>query len=159
MKRKIISLVLACVLLLSMAGCGEMGQIADSVVEVAMQELKDQVVALLERNKLEVVELKTAFGKLNDEGSKYQFFIAALIRSDSTTIPQSTADTMGKLFTKAGLVAQSTSQFSSEYLVHKTITFKQTDFSSGNYYVIYGYAADLTIDLPDFTLPEFTGKK
>lgn len=152
MKRKILCLFLAVFMTLSLCACGDTaGQIADSVMDAAMKELKNQVKQLLEQNKLEVVEIKTAFGKLNDDGSKYQFFIAALVKSNSTNVPQSTADTMNKLFTEAGLTPQSESALSNEHLVHKEISFKQTDFSEGNYYVIWGYARDLTIELPDLS--------
>lgn len=152
MKRKILSLILAAVMLLSLCGCGgTAGEIASSVMDAAMKELKNQVVQLLEKNKLEVVEIKTAFGQLNDDGSKYQFFIAALVKSNATAVPQTTADTMAKLFSDAGLTAQTGSQLESSYLVHKDITFKHSDYSSGGYYVIWGYAADLTIELPDLS--------
>ena len=148
--RRMISLILAAALCFSLCGCGgTVGEIAGNVMDAAMRELKNQVQQLLEKNKLEVVEMKTAFGKLNDEGGKNQFFIAALVRSNSTGVPQSTADTMGKLFSDAGLNVQTMSVFENEHLVHKDITFKQTDFSTGNYYVIWGYAADLSISLPD----------
>ena len=159
MKHKIISILLLCALMVSLCGCNEtVGQIADSVADAAMKELKNQVTALLERNKLEVVEMKTAFGDLNDEGSKYQFYIAALVKSNGTAVPQATADAMNKLFTDAGLITQTTSVLESPSLVKKGITFKHEDFSAGNYYVIYGYMADLSIDLPDITLPGVTEK-
>ena len=152
MKRKLLALFLAVLMTVSLCGCGgTAGDIADSVMEAAMKELKNQVSQLLEKNKLEVVEIKTAFGKLNDDGGKYQFFIAALVKSNGVSVPQSTAGTMAKVFSEAGLTAQSASLLENEYLVHKDITFKHTDFSAGNYYVIWGYAADLTIDLPDFS--------
>ena len=152
MKRKLLALFLAVLMTLSLCGCGETaGKIADSVIDAAVTELKNQVKTLLEQNKLEVAEIKTAFGKLNDDGSKYQFFIAALVQSNGTAVPQSTADTMAKLFTDAGLTAQTASALENAHLVHKGITFKQTDFSAGNYYVIWGYAADLSIDLPDLS--------
>ena len=152
MKRRIFALFLSAVMMLSLCGCGgTAGQIADSVMDAAMTELKNQVQQLLEANKLEVVEMKTAFGKLNDSGSNFQFFIAALVKSNATAVPQSSADTLAKLFTDAGLTAQSASALENEYLVHKNITFKHTDFSAGNYYVIWGYAKDLTIELPDLS--------
>lgn len=152
MKRKLLALILAVFMTLSLCGCGETaGQIADSVMDAAMKELKNQVTQLLEKNKLEVVEIKTAFGKLNDEGGKYQFFIAALVKSNSTSVPQSTADAMDKLFSEAGLNEQNGSVLENSHLIHKDITFKHSDFSAGGYYVIWGYAADLSIDLPDFT--------
>ena len=152
MKRRIFCLFLAVLMTLSLVACGgTAGEIADSVMDAAMNELKAQVKQLLEKNKLEVVEIKTAFGKLNDNGGKYQFFIAALVKSNSTNVPQSTAETMNKIFSEAGLTPQSESALQNDHLVHKTITFKHTDFSEGNYYVIWGYAADLTIELPDLS--------
>ena len=152
MKRKALSLILAAALVLSLCGCGgKAGEIASSVMDAAMTELKNQMKQLLEENKLEVVEMKTAFGQLNDEGSKYQFFIAALVKSNSTAVPQATADTMAKLFTDAGLTVQTTSALENSYLVHKDITFKHSDYADGSYYVIWGYAADLSIELPDLS--------
>ena len=152
MKRRIFSLFLAVCMTLSLCACGgTAGQIADSVMEAAATELKNQVRQLLEQNKLEVVEIKTTFGKLNDDGGKYQFFIAALVKSNGTAVPQSTADAMNKLFSEAGLTAQTESALHNSHLLHKTITFKHDDFSAGNYYVIWGYAADLSISLPDLS--------
>ena len=160
MIRKTVSLILVLAMVLSLWGCGgTMGEIAGNVADAAMKELKNQVQQLLEKNKLEVVEIKTAFGQLNDEGGKNQFFIAALIKSNSTSVPQSTADTMGKIFSDAGLTAQTAPAFENAHLVHKDISFKHEDFSTGNYYVIWGYAADLSINLPDLSgLLETKGK-
>ena len=152
MKRKFISLILAAAMALSLFGCsGKAGEIAGSVKDAAVNELKNQVQQLLEENKLEVVEMKTAFGQLNDDGGKYQLFIAALVKSNSEAIPQSTADTMAKLFSDAGLTLQTASRLENAHLVHKEISFNHSDFSDGSYYVIWGYAADLSIDLPDLS--------
>lgn len=149
MKRKLISLLLAWVMLFSLCGCGgAVGEIASNVAKAAMDELESQVKKALEENKLNVVEMKTAVGQLNDD-SKYQIFIAALVRSDSTAIPQSTANTLAKLFTEAGLVPQTGSTVESPYLVYKQIEFKHTDFSDGSYYVIYAYHKDLAAGLPN----------
>ena len=64
MKRRLLALFLAVLMTLSLCGCGgTAGQIAGSVMDAAMKELKNQVTQLLEKNKLEVVELKTAFGE------------------------------------------------------------------------------------------------
>ena len=92
--------------------------------------------------------MKTVFGKLNDEGSESQFFCAALIQSDASDIPKAAADTIDKLVTEAGLVSQSGSKVKSDLLIHKDITFKHSDFSEGNYYVIYAYHEDLSANMP-----------
>ena len=150
MKRKFWAFLLALSLILSLTGCATVGAIADSVLEAAATELKNQVKKLLEENKLEVVEIKTAFGKLNDNGGKYQFFIGALVKSNATGIPNAAAEGMNKIFTEAGINAQTSPDLENNHLVHKSITFKQTDYSEGGYYVIWGYMGDVTIDLPNF---------
>ena len=149
MKRSLFALLLIAVIVFSIRGCGKLGQIFGKVTNAAVKELKNQVQELLEDRQLDVVEIKTAYGKLNEEGSKYQFFIAALVRADSESAPQSTSNAIGKLFSEAGFNRQSESQLDNDHLVHKIITFQQTDFSEGDYYVIWAYAADLSIDLPD----------
>ncbi len=150
MKFLIKTAIFVLVLSLILSSCGRVGQIADSVLDAAAAELKNQVKQVLEENKLQVIEIKTAFGKLNDSGSKYQFFIAALVKSDATGIPNAAADGMNKIFTEAGLNEQTTPNLVNSHLVHKEITFKHTDYTEGEYYVIWGYMGDLTIDLPNF---------
>lgn len=157
MIRKVVSLVLAALMLCGMfAGCNAVGDIAGNVADAAMKELENQVKASLEKHKVDAVELKTAVGKLNDSGSDLQFFCAALVKSDSDALPKGAAEAMDAVFEKAGVIAQTGSKVESEYLVHKDITFKHSDFSDGTYYVIYVYISDLSIKLPELNLP--TGK-
>ena len=150
MIRKIGILVLALVMAFSLfTGCSDtVSEIAGNVADAAIKELEKQVKSALEKNKVDVIEMKTVFGKLNDEGSESQFFCAALIQSDATDIPKAAADTIDKLVTEAGLVSQSGSKVKSDLLIHKDITFKHSDFSEGNYYVIYAYHEDLSADMP-----------
>ena len=150
MIRKIYILILVLVMALSLfTGCSEtVGEIAGNVADAAIKELEKQVKSALEKNKVDVIEMKTVFGKLNDEGSESQFFCAALIQSDATDIPEAAADTIDKLVTEAGLVSQSGSKVKSDLLIHKDITFKHSDFSEGNYYVIYAYHEDLSANMP-----------
>lgn len=150
MIRKICIFLLMLVLVLScFTGCSEtVGEIAGNVADAAMEELEKQVKSALEKNKVDVIEMKTVFGKLNDEGSKHQFFCAALIRSDATELPEAAAEAVGNLVTEAGLLEQTGSKLESPYLVHKTIEFKHTDYSEGNYYVIYAYHEDLSASMP-----------
>ena len=150
MIRKICIFLLTLVLAMgTFTGCSEtVGEIAGNVADAAMEELEKQVKSALEKNKVEVIEMKTVFGKLNDEGSKHQFFCAALIKADATDIPKAAADAVAKLATEAGLLAQTGSRVESPYLVHKSVEFKHTDFSEGNYYVIYAYHEDLSASMP-----------
>ena len=157
MIRKVVSLVLAGLMLCGIfAGCNAVGEIAGNVADAAMKELENQVKATLEKNKVNVVELKTAIGKLNDDGSEMQFFCAALVKSDTDTVVNGAAEAMGAVFEKSGVLVQTGSKVESEYLVHKDITFKHSDFSDGTYYVIYVYISDMSIKLPELNLP--TGK-
>lgn len=157
MIRKVVSLVLAAFMLCGIfAGCNAVGEIAGNVADAAMKELENQVKATLEKNKVNVVELKTAIGKLNDDGSEMQFFCAALVKSDTDTVVNGAAEAMGAVFEKSGVLVQTGSKVESEYLVHKDITFKHSDFSDGTYYVIYVYISDMSIKLPELNLP--TGK-
>ena len=150
MIRKIGILVLALVMAFSLfTGCSDtVSEIAGNVADAAIKELEKQVKSALEKNKVDVIEMKTVFGKLNDEGSESQFFCAALIQSDATDSPKAAADTIDKLVTEAGLVSQSGSKVKSDLLIHKDITFKHSDFSEGNYYVIYAYHEDLSANMP-----------
>ena len=147
MIRKFLSVMLVCILAGCLfAGCGEtVSEIAGNVAEAAMAELENQIKATLEKNKVEVIEMKTVYGVLNDEGSETQFFCAALVKSGSTNLPQAAADAVGKLVTEAGLLSQTGSKVESKYLIHKDVVFDHSDFSSGDYYVIYAYQADLSI--------------
>lgn len=157
MVRKVVSLILAAFMLCGIfAGCNAVGEIAGNVADAAMKELENQVKATLEKNKVNVVELKTAIGKLNDDGSEMQFFCAALVKSDTDTVVNGAAEAMGAVFEKSGVLVQTGSKVESEYLVHKDITFKHSDFSDGTYYVIYVYISDMSIKLPELNLP--TGK-
>ena len=157
MVRKVVSLVLAAFMLCGIfAGCNAVGEIAGNVADAAMKELENQVKATLEKNKVNVEELKTAIGKLNDDGSEMQFFCAALVKSDTDTVVNGAAEAMGAVFEKSGVLVQTGSKVESEYLVHKDITFKHSDFSDGTYYVIYVYISDMSIKLPELNLP--TGK-
>lgn len=157
MVRKVVSLVLAAFMLCGIfAGCNAVGEIAGNVADAAMKELENQVKATLEKNKVNVVELKTAIGKLNDDGSEMQFFCAALVKSDTDTVVNGAAEAMGAVFEKSGVLVQTGSKVESEYLVHKDITFKHSDFSDGTYYVIYVYISDMSIKIPELNLP--TGK-
>ena len=141
MIRKCFSLLLITFLLLTLlGGCGEaVSNIAGNVADAALKELEEQVKSTLQTHKVDVVELKTVVGKLNDSDSTAQIFCAALVRSDSDALPQTCADSLNKIFKDAGLVAQTDSKVENDYLVHKSITYKHTDYSQGGYYTIFVY--------------------
>ena len=147
--RKVICLILAAVLLLGVAGCAAVGEVAGNVAQAAMKELENQLKNQLEKSKVEVVELKTAFGELNEEGGKMQFFLAALVKTENTDALNTCANALDSVFAEKGWEAQSASKVENAKLVKKGITFKHSDFADGNYYIVYGYAPDITGGLLD----------
>ena len=153
--KRIIAIMLAAVLMLGLfVGCDAVGEIAGNVADAAKAELEKQIEATLEKHKVNVIELGTAVGKLNDEGSELQFYCAALVQSDSDAVPKAAADALGNLFEKSGIQIQQGNKVESKHLVHKDITFKFEDFEEGKtYYIIYVYSSDLSIQLPEFTFP------
>ncbi len=144
--KKIIALAMALVLILGcFTGCGEaVGEIAGNVAEAASRELEKQVKAAFQKYKMDIIELKTAAGKLNGQSGDIQIFCAALVQSDSEAVPQSIADTLSKLFSDAGIMVQTGSKVESEYLEHKELSFKFSDFQEGKtYYTVYCYMSKL----------------
>ena len=148
--KRILSLVLSAILVLScFAGCAAVGEIAGNVADAAAKELENQLKATLAKHKVEVVEVKTAFGHLNGEDEKnLQFFCAALIKCESDTAAQTCATALDTIFEETGWMIQSASQVDHSALVHKTVKFDHADFSGGNYYTVYVYNSSLAIDLP-----------
>ena len=146
-------LVLAlCVALLS--GCSVVGEIAGNVADAAMKELEAQIKSTVEEYKVDVVEVKSAVGKLNNESdSSLQFFCGVLVRSNSESLPSSGADALNKLFEQAGIQPQTGSKIESDLLTNKEISFKHTDFSAGDYYLIWAYTSSLTQKLEALELP------
>ena len=142
MFKRFISLVLVLILALGcFAGCGGVaGDIAGNVAEAAKKELEEQVKATFEKYKADVVELKPLLGKLNGDQGKNQFFCAALVRSDDPAIPQSAADTLGKVFQESGISVQTGPKVESDYLEHKDLSFKFDSFDDGEtYYLVWCY--------------------
>lgn len=143
MNRKLIALVLAAFMALSLfTGCEAVGEIAGNVAEAAKKELEAQVKAVLDEYKVELIEMKTTVGKLNDNGESIQIFCAILVRSDNETLPRSCAEALGKLFTDSGIMVQTGSEIEHRYLVHKDLSYGFTGFGNGDtYYTIYVYSA------------------
>ena len=152
MIRKIYILILVLVMALCLfTGCSEtVGEIAGNVADAAMEELEKQVKATLEKNKVDVIEIKSTVGKLdNDFSSSQQFFCGVLVRSNSDALPMSVATTLGKIFEEAGCHPWHKSEIDNDHLENKTLTFKHTDFEIGDYYLIWRYTSSLTQKLTD----------
>lgn len=144
MFKKFTVFILVLCLLLSLVGCGVAGEIAGNVADAAMKELENQVKATFEKYKVNVIDLKTAVGKLNGTSGDLQFFCAALIESDSDAIPQSVADALDKIFHDAGITVQTDSKVENSYLEHKELTFKYDNFGDGKtYYAVWCYTDKL----------------
>ena len=142
MNKKLLCLLLALVLALGcLAGCGEVaGEIAGNVADAAKKELENQIKLTFEKYKVEIIEMKTAAGKLSGSSGDNEFFCAVLVQSDSDAIPQSVADNLSKLFHDAGIMVQTGSQIESAHLEHKDLSYKFSDFGNGNtYYTVFCY--------------------
>ena len=151
MIRKIILIIIILAVIGTVTGivsCDKVKKISDSVLSAAKTELEKQIRETMAENKVDIVETKTVFGKLNDAG-EYQFFCALLIQTNSEEAAAKCANTASGLFGEASYMAQTDSSVEHEYLTHKTVTYDHTDFSGGNYYTVYVYAEDMTqiIDL------------
>ena len=152
MKRKLFCLFFVLTLVLSIfAGCGEVvGEIAGNVADAAARELENQIRKTIEEYKVDVVEVKSAVGKLDDDvDSSQQFFCGVLVRSNSDVIPQSIAVTLGSIFEEAGCHRWLKSEIDNDRLVNKKLTFSHSDFSTGDYYLVWGYTSSLTQKLTD----------
>lgn len=146
MIRKIIAIALIFACLSGLAvGCGEVASdITASVLEAARAELEAQVKAKIEEYKVTVVETKTAVGDINDSDAEYQFFFALLIQTDAEDSAAGCAAAVGKLFGEAGYMAQKDNFVSSEHLTKQFLTYKNSDYTAGNYYTVYVYVEDIT---------------
>lgn len=145
--KKFAAFVLVLTLLASLAGCSEVaGDIAGNVADAAKKELENQIKQTFETYKIEILDMKSAVGKLNGEGGDIQFFCAVLVQSDSPAIPQSAADTLSKLFHDAGIAVQSGAEIENSYLQHKELRFKQ-EGDGKTHYTVWFYTDRLpTLD-------------
>lgn len=143
MMKKFMALILALLMVCSLSGCGEVaGDIAGNVAEAAKKELENQIKQTFETYKMEILDMKSAMGKLNGESGDIQFFSAVLVQSDSPAIPQSAADALSKLFHDAGVQIQTGAKIESTYLEHKDLTFKQ-EGNGTNHYAVWFYTDKL----------------
>ena len=141
--KKFMALVLALLMILSLSACSEVaGDIAGNVAEAARKELENQIKQTFETYKIEILDMKTAVGKLNGDSGELQFFCAVLVQSDSPAIPQSAADTLRKLFHDAGVDIQTGAGISNSYLQHKELTFKQ-EGDGKTHYAVWFYTDKL----------------
>ena len=140
--KRIFALILSAILVLGcFSGCAMVGDIAGNVADAAAKELENQLKATLEKHKVEVIEVKTAFGKLNgDDDKALQFFAAVLIQSDSETAAATVTQALSGMFEEASFQLQTGSAIENKHLVHKTLSYDRTDFSAGNYYTVYVYS-------------------
>ena len=147
--KKFISLLLAAVLCVTVfAGCSETtGKIASSVAEAARKELEVQVKAALEENKLEVIEIKTAIGKLNDTADN-QYFIAALVRTEKTDLIEASLKALDMVFNDTGCIPENDSKIDCEHLAHKDLSYQREDFTDGTYFTVYAYYDDIAKFVP-----------
>ncbi len=152
---KFVRIIALVALLAILTGCSAMGDIAESVKNAAMDELKNQLAAQLQKNKVEVLQVKSTAGKLNDEGGKLQFFVAFLVRSENAQQLQTAAEALGESLGKTGFAPQTGVKIESPYLVHKQLEFDAGKVTE-NCYLLYLYIPEFTLDMQNATLPPMT---
>lgn len=145
MFKKLLSLICALVLVVACAGCSEVAsEIAGNVADAAKAELEKQIKATFETYKVEILDMKTAAGKLNGSSEDVQFFCAVLVQSDSDAIPKAIAENLKKLFHDAGIATQSGSEVDNAYLEHKQLTYKSGIMAEDKtYYTVWCYTDKL----------------
>ena len=156
--KRFFTLLLTAALLLSLCACSDVvTDIAGNVADAALKELEAQIKETVEAYKVDIVEIKSAVGRLNnDSDSDLQFFCGVLVRSNSDAVPQSICDRLDGLFARSGMQKQSTAAIESSLLTNKQISFKHTDFSASDYYLLWAYSPSLTAGLEglkDLELP------
>ncbi len=148
MIRKLIGSIVILVVILGVILCMILGKdtvsdIAAKVLDAAEEELTAQVQEKLGEFPVEVIEVRPAVGKLNDDGGKYQFYCAALVQATSEDAAEDCAKALNKVFGDADFVIQADRKVDDDRLEHKSITYKHQDFSEGNYYTVYVYVDDI----------------
>ena len=153
--KRFFTLLLTAALLLSLCACSDVvTDIAGNVADAALKELETQIKETVEAYKVDIVEIKSAVGRLNnDSDSDLQFFCGVLVRSNSDAVPQSICDRLDGLFARSGMQKQSTAAIESSLLTNKQISFKHTDFSASDYYLLWVYSPSLTSKLSQLELP------
>ena len=155
MKHRFSVLVCIAALLISLCGCSDVvNDIAGNVADAALKELEVQIKETIAEYKVDIIEVKSAVGQLNNESdSNMQFFCGVLVRSNSDALPKSGSEFLTDLFEQAGIETQTQSKIESSLLTNKEISFNHTDFSSGDYYMIWVYTSSLTQKLSEVKLP------
>lgn len=155
MKSRFTLLLLIAALVITLCGCSDVvNDIAGNVADAALKELEVQIRNTVKEYKVDIIEVKSAVGKLNNSSeSDLQFFCGVLVRSNSDALPQSGSSALGKLFEQSGITSQTDSVIENDLLTNKSISFKHTDFSSNDYYMLWVYSPSLTQKLSELQLP------
>ena len=133
--KRILALILILCMTVGVCGCSTVGSIAENVADAAMAELKNQLTAVLEKNKVDVVEMKSDYRLENG----VDFFVAVLVRCGSEEMIQTCVSGLGTVFSDSGYQAQTGQVLTHDQIPSGSITFDHVDYE-GSYYVIYGYA-------------------
>ena len=139
--------------MLCLCGCSIVGDIAGNVANAAVEELKTQVRQTLQSYKLEVLDVKTALGKLNGEtDSSMQLFCAVLVTTQSNASLDACVAALDKVFEEAGYQAQTGRDVSHPHLVQKQLQYREIEWDADRqYYTVYAYSSDVSLKLPDLS--------
>ncbi len=143
--KKYIALFLCAVLALGcLSGCQELVlgavNLSQQAAQAAADTLKNQVVSLVNQHKVEVVEVKTAFGTIAEKADfGTEFLVAVLIRTESETAAQACAQALETVLKTTGYAVQEGQEIELELLCFQELSYDHEDFSDGTYYTVYGY--------------------
>ncbi len=139
----VILVVLVGVVLSFILGKDTVTDIAEKVLDAAKEELTEQIEEKLEEHGVKVIEVKPVLGEINDDGGEHQFFCAALVQTNDESSAEDCAKALKNVFGDADYMIQTDRKVESDLLTNKSITYKDRDFSEGNYYTVYVYVEDI----------------
>ena len=111
--------------------------------KMIMSWMTNRMVSVIRNDSaLELLEVKSTYGKLNGNGNGIQYFAAALVLSRSEADVEKCVEQLAKMYEVAGYSPQYDSQICSDYLEHRKISFQHSNFSvDGMYYQIFFYCS------------------
>ncbi len=145
MKKLLAVLLCAALFAGCLSGCQEMVMgavgLSQQAAQAAADKITEKMTEIIGQHKVEVVEMKTAFGTIaiKDDWGK-ELLAAVLIRTESDSAAETCAKALSGIFSETGFVRQTGREVELELLCFQSITYDHTDYADGSYYTVYGYS-------------------
>lgn len=135
-KKHIINLVVTIVLLIPLVALYLFVTQNTRLLNNMVNEMKSLIA---DYEKIELVETKSVYGKLNGNGNGIDFFGAALIRSDSEEAINELVSNLQEKYETVEYSPQNGNAVVSKYLEHRKLSFNHSFDSSdkSKYYTVY----------------------